>query len=25
MVFTVEIALVMIYMQTVCYDFLNFP
>jgi len=25
MVFTVVIALVMIYMQTVCYDFLNFP
>jgi len=25
MVFTVVIALVMINMQTVCYDFLNFP
>jgi len=25
MVFTVVIALVMIDMQTVCYDFLNFP
>jgi len=25
MVFTVVIALVMIVMQTICYDFLNFP
>jgi len=25
MVFTVVIALVIIYVQTVCYDFLNFP